>query len=146
MLLYIWYGLIELYVESTQNSTWCMLRPQHMISCLQLDGKGGWWSCRVCVLHDNGACVLSHSVVLKSLWPHGLYPPGSSVHDILQAQILEWVAIPFSKTSSWSSDQTQVSCTAGRFLPSEPPGKPSKNRVKTSKQEYQDAPLCRHLI
>ena len=43
-------------------------------------------------------------------------PPGSSVHDILQARILEWVAFPFSKGSSWLRDQTQVSCTAGRVF------------------------------
>ena len=37
-------------------------------------------------------------------------PPGSTVHGILQARILEWVAIPFSR------DRTQVSCIAGRFF------------------------------
>ena len=41
-------------------------------------------------------------------------PPGSSVHGILQARILEWVAIPFSRGSSWPRDRTQVSCIAGR--------------------------------
>ena len=38
------------------------------------------------------------------------------VHGILQARILEWVAMPFSKGSSQPSDRTQVSCIAGRFL------------------------------
>ena len=42
-------------------------------------------------------------------------PPGSSVHGILQARMLEWVAIPFSRASSWPWDQTQV-CNAGRFF------------------------------
>ena len=41
--------------------------------------------------------------------------PGSSVR-ILQARILEWVAIPFSRGSSQPRDQTQVSCLAGRFF------------------------------
>ena len=41
---------------------------------------------------------------------------GSSVHGILQARILEWVAIPFSRRSSWPKDQTQVSCIAGKFF------------------------------
>ena len=50
-------------------------------------------------------------------------PPGSSVHRILQARILEWVALSFSRGSSQPRDWTQVSCTAGRFLLSEPPGK-----------------------
>ena len=43
-------------------------------------------------------------------------PPGSSVHRILQARILEWVAIPFSRGSSPPRDQTWVSRIAGRFL------------------------------
>ena len=43
-------------------------------------------------------------------------PPGSSVHGILQARILEWVAIPFSRGPSRPRDWTQVSQTAGRFF------------------------------
>ena len=42
--------------------------------------------------------------------------PGSSVHGILQARILEWVAISFSRGSPWPRDRTQVSCIAGRFF------------------------------
>jgi len=42
--------------------------------------------------------------------------PGSFVHGILQARILEWVVIPFSRGSSQPRDQTRVSCTAGRFF------------------------------
>ena len=41
-----------------------------------------------------------------------------TVHGILQARILEWVAFPFSKGSSQPSDQTQVSRTAGGFFTS----------------------------
>jgi len=41
-------------------------------------------------------------------------PPGFSVHGILQARILEWVAIPFSRGTSQPRDQTLVSCIAGR--------------------------------
>ena len=43
-------------------------------------------------------------------------PPGSSVHEILQARILGWVAVPFSRGSSQPRDWTQVSCIAGRFF------------------------------
>ena len=43
-------------------------------------------------------------------------PPGFSVLGILQAIILEPVAIPFSRGSSWPRDQTQVSCITGRFF------------------------------
>ena len=42
--------------------------------------------------------------------------PGSSVRGILQARILEWVAISFSRGSSKTRDRTLVSCTAGRFF------------------------------
>ena len=71
------------------------------------------------------ACSVS-TVVSISLQPYGLYsPPGSSVQGILQAKILEWVAMPSSKGSSQSKDQTQVSCTAGRFFTPESPGKPN---------------------
>ena len=42
--------------------------------------------------------------------------PGSLVHGILQARILERVAIPFFKGSSWPRDQMWVSCIAGRFF------------------------------
>ena len=42
--------------------------------------------------------------------------PGSSVHGILQARILEWVAMSFSRESSWPRDRTQVSHIAGRFF------------------------------
>ena len=43
-------------------------------------------------------------------------PPGSSGHVILQARILERVAIPFSRGSSQPRDQTQVSWITGRFF------------------------------
>ena len=43
-------------------------------------------------------------------------PQGSSVHGILQARILEWVAMPSSWASSQPRDQTQVSCIAGGFF------------------------------
>ena len=42
--------------------------------------------------------------------------PGSSVHRISQARILEWVVICFSKRSSWPRDQTRVSCIVGGLL------------------------------
>ena len=55
--------------------------------------------------------------------------PGFSVLGILQARILKWVAVPFSRGSSQPRDQTQVSCIEGDSLPSEPPGKPKNTRV-----------------
>ena len=49
-----------------------------------------------------------------SLRPVDCSPPGSSVHGILQARLLEWVAISFSRGSSRPRDRTQVSRIAGR--------------------------------
>ena len=64
-----------------------------------------------------------HAYVLIHFSPVQLFldtmdytPPGFCVHGILQAIILEWVAILFSSGSSQLRDQTQVSCTAGRFF------------------------------
>ena len=47
-------------------------------------------------------------------------PPSSSVHGILQARILEWVAVPFFTGSSQPRDQTHVSCIAGGFFTGSP--------------------------
>ena len=62
----------------------------------------------------NTLCI--HCVCLTLCDPVDCSPPGSSVHRILQARILEWVAIPFSRGSPWSRDWTHVSCSAGRFF------------------------------
>ena len=43
-------------------------------------------------------------------------PPGSSVHGILQARVLQWVAISFSRGSFQPRDWTWVLCTVGRFF------------------------------
>ena len=54
-------------------------------------------------------------------------PPGFSVHGILWARILEWIAMPSSRGSSWLRDWTPVfcvSCIAGRFSMTEPLRKP----------------------
>ena len=61
-------------------------------------------------------CVLVAQSCLTLCNPLDCSSPGSSVHGILQAKILEWVAIPFSRESSQSRDRTQVSCIADRFF------------------------------
>ena len=78
-------------------------------SWVRLQIQLGW----VCVL-------VSH---VRHCDPMDCSPPGSSVCGILQARILEWVAISSSRGSSQPRDQTWVSCIAGRFFLSEPPGK-----------------------
>ena len=57
------------------------------------------------------------SELCPTLWGSLDYsPPSSSVHGIFQARILEWVAISFSRGSSWHRDLTWISRTASRFI------------------------------
>ena len=56
---------------------------------------------------------------LSHVWlcdPMDCSPPGSSIHGILKARVLEWIAISFSRGSSWPRDPTRVSCIAGRHF------------------------------
>ena len=65
-----------------------------------------WW----------GMCAVLCSVAQSCLTPGGPLDcslPSPSVYGILQASILEWVAISFSRGSSGPRDETWVSCTAG---------------------------------
>ena len=62
-------------------------------------------------------CYWSVAKLCPTLWdPMDWRMPGSSVQGILQARILEWVASPFSRASSWPRDRTWGSCIAGRFI------------------------------
>ena len=60
--------------------------------------------------------VLAAQSYLTVCNPMDCSPPGSSVHGTLQARILEWVAMPFSRGASQPRDQIWVSCIAGRFF------------------------------
>ena len=80
-------------------------------------------------LHNYICCPGKDEVVAQSCLtlcdPMDSSAPGSAIHGIFQARILEWAAISFSRGSSQPRDRTWVSCIADRrFLPSEPPGKP----------------------
>ena len=61
----------------------------------------------------KASMLFSCSVVSNSLRPHGHSPPGSAVHKIFQARILEWIAILFSRRSSEPGNWTHSSCLAG---------------------------------
>ena len=67
----------------------------------------------------DGACMLSRVSLCN---PMDCSPPGASVHGILQARVVEWVAISFSRGSSLPRDRTQVSSIAGGFFTTESPG------------------------
>ena len=74
-------------------------------------------------------CALSHVRLSGTPWTVAHQAPLSM--GILQARILEWLAIPSSRGSSQPRDQAQVSRITGGmgFLPSEPPGKPSYTSI-----------------
>ena len=78
-----------------------------VVSACRLSSCGSW-----ALEHKFSSCVCEHrSVVCDSLWPMDC-----TVHGILQARILEWVAISFSRGSSQPWDQTQIPCIVGRFF------------------------------
>ena len=93
---------------------------------LSVEGKViFWWGL---LLRAGCSCGFERSVLkqcvcvslpvasdsLQPLWTVAFQ--GSSVHRILQARILEWVAMPFSRGPSQPRDRTRVSCTAGGFF------------------------------
>ena len=82
------------------------------------------WFLFVCISNILSHCDVggqNHVGIVAQLYPTLCYTldyssPSSSVHEISQARILEWVATYFSRGYSWPRDQTQVSCIAGRFF------------------------------
>ena len=76
--------------------------------------------------------------------------PGSSVHGILQARILKWVAMPSSRGSSWPRDQTCISYVSslGRqlFTTSTNMGEPPKHYVKWNKLGQKDKYYMTYII
>ena len=67
-------------------------------------------------LFDVSLVVVYSPSCVRLLWPMDCSLLGSPVHGILQARILEWVAIPFSRKASQPRNRTQVSCIAGRLF------------------------------
>ena len=76
--------------------------------------------CQTILDQQNGldsSCLCVHMLSHVWLWdPMDCSLPGSSVHGISQARILQCVAISFSRESPWPKDWIQVSCIAGRFF------------------------------
>ena len=89
------------------------------------EGQGGLACCQITKsrtqLNNNNKklkCPLKIKAKVTQSCPTLCDPMDYTVHEILQARILEWVAIPFSGGSSQSRDQTQVSHIAGGFFTS----------------------------
>ena len=74
------------------------------------------WFTFLCSTHHHLMFVLVTKSYLTLCNSMDCSPPGSSIYGILQARILEWVAIPFFRGFSWPRYQTWVSHTTGRFF------------------------------
>ena len=94
-------------VEANREGRGSCFCPVDSVWCL----KPGDEDVCVCVLVAQSCLTLCNSMDCT--------PPGFSVHGILQARILEWIAIPFSRGSSQPRDGTQVSWLAGEFFTTE---------------------------
>ena len=93
----------------------CMASPTRW-TWIWVNSWSWWWTGRPSVLWLMGSQRVGHNWVTGLNWT-GLdwSPPGSSVHGISQAKILEWVAVCFSRRSPQPKDWTQVSST-GRWI------------------------------
>ena len=90
------------------------------LSCFPLKGReGNETYFQTCPFPTSGGARMRAQSCLTLCDPRDCSPPGSSVHGIVQARILEWVAMPSSRESSGSWDQTCVSYVSciGRWVP-----------------------------
>ena len=93
--------------------------PIHiMLQCCLLPSFHGNWTATICyrltffTAWQKNLCMCpkslqSCSTLVGELMDYS--PPGSSVHGMLQARIMEWITMPSSRESSWPSDWTHVS-------------------------------------
>ena len=110
---------------TTSNLPWFMdltfRVPMHYEACgiLIPQPRIGRWNLNPWTPREAPACVLSHFSCVLLCDPVDCSPPGSSVHGILQARILECIAMPTSRGSSWPRGWTRLSCfscLAGGFF------------------------------
>ena len=100
---------------------------QHTRTILNRLRKFPWHVLRGWLLFQGFCCCSVVQLCLTLCDPMDCSPPGSSVHGILQARILEWVATSFSRGSFWLRDQTRVSCIDQQILYHWATRKPSKS-------------------
>ena len=118
---YLWIRAHEQCRGTTVLFSCCLMPPFPSDSVLPLDSRAP--RTHLFMLHILTYCMCVLSPALCDPMDRSL--SGSSVHGILQAKILEWVAISYSRGSSWPRDRTHiswVSCTAVRYLTTESPG------------------------
>ena len=89
----------------------------------------------VCMFIKVEVKVLVAQLCLTLCDPMDCSPPGSSAHGILQARVLEWVAIPFSRGSSQPRDRSGSPALQADSLQSEPLEKPMYICIKHQKSD-----------
>ena len=99
--------------HSLRKSTWDMFFEILLLWVFDFVLLFEWWLSWVQVVKVKVLVAKSRLTLCN---PRTGSPPGSSVHEILRARILEWAAIPFSRGSSQHKNQTRVSCIAGRVF------------------------------
>ena len=127
----IQYAAISLQKHKhTQTHTWSCIC--HMYTMSKIEAKMDLDLTESHLPNSMCVCVWVTKACLTLCDPMNCSPLTSSVHGILQARMLKWVAVPCSGGPSQPRDRTQVSCTAGRFLTFWATGKPP-NSVMPSK-------------
>ena len=96
-----------------------------------------WWEYKLVQSLWKTVCACLHAQSLQSCLilcnPMDWSPPGFSAHGILQAIILEWVAITSSRGTSQDRYWTSIFCIAGGFFTTEPQANPMENSMKFPK-------------
>ena len=136
-------------------SVW-LISPSTMTSksiCIVANGKLPFFlMAELCVSVCLCVCVcartlslFSHVWLCATLWTATRQAPLSM--GILQARILEWVALLSSRGFSWPRNWTWVSCIAGGFFIPEPPERPQLNKISlyVSSTSLSIPPLTRHV-
>ena len=115
---WLFWFLSEYYISKTRCKNWSQIK-RTPTACLSCTLPGIIWRLNgisKAIKNNSGIFVLADWLAeftqscLTLCDPVDCSPPGSSIHGILQARILEWVAISFSRGSSRPRDRTQVSC------------------------------------
>ena len=128
--------------ETQHKQVYCLSMQTEYLHLYQLPTLTASLDWKLCLLglaecFSHNACMLSHFSHVWLCNPINCNLPGSSVHGILQARILEWVAMPSFRGSSWPGDWTWVSLCLRHWQPGSlllaPPGKPLPHSIYTVK-------------
>ena len=110
-----------LFVYSLLQSLSFSIQTNFYLNIFKVIEDRAKWTCRCMPLTLNCLRKLKLNLLVAQLYltlcsAVSCSLPGSSVRGISQARILEWIAVSFSRGSSWPRDWIQVSCIAGRFF------------------------------